>query len=454
MRHQLRNALVLFVIHTGLAACTESPDRALTAPDAALRVTPGAALQVPPTCDINNLKALGRGFSASNRDVLLTIIADVGTAVRSGPTAAGTDKVFDGLARLAAMRGTSAQNGTATGAMFDGLVKGLLACAQSNVLANTENVDFSPALGSGWLFEVRGKNNVPVRAYDDPIDWAYARGGVAPATWWAAGPQGTSWNASITTPGNTLAKRVLLYGYPDPTFLNISGKLGSALELRAIPKIWAGSFGLALDIGLCFSDASAISPTQRVNHADTFLPNKSLTCGFAPTPIASASRQGPLNPVLLARRALEFFTPRPAYAFFVGAVGGGVSELSPSAVYDLSAISVGGLGTIADGRISTPLATTLGGPVVVRITTTAASQPVAGIPIQMAIAGNNSSIAFFSVNGVQSTTVTRLTDASGYADFGGVHLVKAGGYQLSFQLSFDGITGPALLSNSFNTQNK
>lgn len=466
MRPQLRNAVILAAAGVALTACADNTVPAPTGPDAASRRnSPSASLAVP-ACDITVLKGHARDYAKSSRDVLLTILGDLQTAVKNGPSAAGTDKVFDGLARVAAIRGTTDQKSGVTGSVFDGLVTGLLGCAQSSVLANTEDQDFSGALGTSWLFEVRGKNNTPARQYDDLTGWSYQRGSASPATWWAAGPGGTSWNSSITS--STLPKRFLIYGYPEPGFLTINGKFGSAFETRTIPKI-SPTFGVSLKLGLCFADAVNITGTQRLNHNNEFVPNTALTCGTGPAPISVASTSGALgrlNPVSLAQRAVGFFAPQPAYAaFIVGAVGGGVSELSPSAVYDLSAIDLlKELGTIADGRVSRALETTVSVPtygksVIVRAMTKPStaepiSEPIVGVPIELSIAGNQSSIAFFSVGGVPAVTVTRTTDAAGYANFGDVLLTKAGGYQLAFKVSFDGVTGPPLLSNSFNFQNK
>jgi hypothetical protein len=38
--------------------------------------------------------------------------------------------------------------------------------------------------------------------------------------------------------------------------------------------------------------------------------------------------------------------------------------------------------------------------------------------------------------------------------FDGVKLIKAGGYQLAFQVAFEGFGGTQLLTTSFNIQNK
>jgi hypothetical protein len=468
MRHQLRTTFATIAASVVLTACADRTTPAPTGPNVLIPSSVTGSVAAP-TCDIPALKGYERDFAKSNRDVLGTIITDLQAAVKNGPSDAGTDKVFDGLARVAAIRGTTDQKSGVTGDVFNNLVKGFFGCAQSNVLVGAEDQDFSNGVGIGstWLFEVRGKNNTPAKPYDDLTGWAYQRSTATSATWWAAGPgigtdpEATRWNRSITSAA--LPKRFLIYGYPVTDFLNINGRFGSAFELRTIPKI-SDTFGISLKIGLCFFDAENITSSQRLNHFNEFVPNSALTCGTTRPPAIVASTSGAfgeLNPMTLVQRAVGLLTPRPAYAAFaVGSVGGAVSELSPSAVYDLSAIdALTGLGTIPDGKISKKLVTTLG-PIVVRAMTkpvgTVPGTPVEAVPIELAIAGNSSSIAFFSegLGGTPVATVTRLTDANGYATFDDVFLTKAGGYQVTLRVSFDGVAGPAVLSNSFNYQNK
>jgi hypothetical protein len=143
--------------------------------------------------------------------------------------------------------------------------------------------------------------------------------------------------------------------------------------------------------------------------------------------------------------------------------------LSPFAVYDLSQAVLGSLGTIANGKNTTPLVVgpDIGPPygtsLVVRATHAGnAAQPLVGVPIEVSIAGNNSSVAFLAVQDVagDSVTITRTTGPDGYADFGNVVLTKAGGYTLQFRVHFvdtstqPDVIGPILLSNPFQIQNK
>ena len=466
MRHQLRTAVILAAASVAFTACANDTTPPPTAPaKASIPSSPTADLAVP-ACDIPTVKGFARDYAKSNRDPLNTIISEL------QKVAPNTDIAFDALARVAAIRGTGAQATGVTGATFDGLVRGLLGCAQSSVLTGTETLDggFGPAIdpAAGWLFEVRGKTGAG--ASDDPPGYAYQRGSASPATWWAVGPSvttppaATQWFRSFGSTG-TQAKRVLIYGYPDPTFLpNLSG-VQSRFEIRTIPKI-SSTFETTVKIGLCYANLPPAAVTQRLNHNKVFVPQTALVCGDGPPAINVASSGfGAVSPFFLAQRAIEFFGPRPAFAAFVGgAIGGTVRDLSPSAVYDLSALdTLQNLGVIDDGKVSVALhttpATSLPSPylnhVVVRVMTKATPAPVEGVPVEMSIAGNSSSVAFFNVGtGPDVVTVTRTTDSDGFADFGGVFLTKSGGYQLNFRVAFDGVFGQLKLSNSFNYQNK
>jgi hypothetical protein len=162
-----------------------------------------------------------------------------------------------------------------------------------------------------------------------------------------------------------------------------------------------------------------------------------------------------LSPATLARRALAFFAPQPAYAaFLAGSVGGAVSELSPSAVIDMQQVVIAYADSIANGTNTKPLTMVDGGPVRVNVTTKGGTA-LPDVDVTLSVYGNSSVIAFFSVNGgPDSVTVTRKTNALGVASFDGVSLTKAGGYRLVATGSFDKVDGQAVISNSFNIQNK
>jgi hypothetical protein len=394
------------------------------------------------SCDINALKSNARAYAASNKDPLYTIIGDLQQFVKKGPTAHGTDKAFDGLARLAAMRGTTAQSSSATGTAFNGLTTGFLGCMESYISANVPG-DFSVAnaLNPGWMYEVRG-------GASDAAAGAYERG---ESPYWAAeAPQGWSVASSST------AKRFLVYGYRLTDFLTADPTVGSAFEVSTIPTIAGGSLvlGSPLTVGECAVDLTA---TLRVQHVSTILPASALTCDEAPSfaSIAAPSLHQSSLPLRFAQRALDLFTPRTLNAaMIIGSVGGAGSVLSPFAVVDMQSVQFAFVNPIVDGRVSVALADANGDPVQIRVSTQNGS-PLPGASVTLAIAGNSSSIAFFRDGDANpSVTVTRTTDENGLATFDDVYLTKAGGYTITAGGSFDGVSGVSTLSNSFNMQNK
>lgn len=425
-----RGTLLLSAAVLLVTACGE-PASTSTAPEPG----PVAAAVVAGTCDINALKAGARDFAASNRDPLFTIIGDLQSLVKFGATTGGTDKAFDGLARLAAMRGTSAQKSGATGATFNALATGFLACMENSII-ETVPADFNVtgATGPGWMFEVRGKSGV------DAAGGAYERG-ASDAYWAAEAPAG--WGASIDPVSP--AKRFLVYGYHIVDFLPNDPTVGSAFEIRTIPTIASEQLVLAspLHFGLCNVDATAT--TLRVQHVDDILPLSDLACA-PPAAFAQASSFG--------QRLVDFLAPKPLYAFFFRAVGGAGSELSPSVVIDMQAVTLSFVQPVADGQVTVAMADANGNPIQVSVTTLNGT-PLPDVVVTLAIAGNHSSIAFFKDgSAVASTTVSRSTNALGVATFDDVFLTKAGGYVLEASGAFDGVSGSPVLSNSFNWQNK
>jgi len=394
------------------------------------------------TCNFTTLKQNARAYAASNKDPLFTIIGDLQSLSKNGPNVAATDKAFDGLSRLAAMRGTSAQLTGATGAVFNNLTTGFLGCMESYITATIPG-DFTVAgaLGPGWLYEVRGKD-----AADGSLG-TYERGNTP--FWAAEAPAG--WGASIST--TSQAKRFLIYGSRITDFLTNDPEVGSAFELRTIPTIASGvlAFSSPLTIGVCNLD---VDPTMRVQHIDAILPLHSLTCGTPPA-FAAASTRSSRFFAALSRHATELITPNSAQAAFkLGAVGGGASELSPSVVIDMQQVTLSFLRPVANGTNSAPLADANGNPIQASVTTLNGT-PLPNVVVTLAIAGNNSTIAFFRDGAsAPSVTVTRTTGADGIATFAGVSITKAGGYQLTIAGSFDGVAGAPVASNLFNIQNK
>jgi hypothetical protein len=486
MRPLLRTALAALAC-VALAACSDEPTSAPRTPTVvrpSLEVAAAGLLQVIVPCDINALKADARLYTNKSNDVLQTIIGDLGSAVKNGPSTAGNDKAFDGLARMAAIRGTSAQKAGVTGAVFDRLVKRFVGCMEPAVYAGVQEPDppttstlgggFKQALGDGWVFEVRGKATGP---YADPSDAAFERSKATPApeTWWGVDVPAGAWAGAINPTPPITGDRVLIYGWRTTTFIESNARAGSAFEHRTIPAVNKSTddgpdFTLAFNVGLCFADLSDINvATQRVNHANKFLTliQDGIRCGAtaptAITPTTGSLAFGPLNPMHLAQRAASFFRPQPLYAaamFDGGSITGRPDDFSPSAVIDLAQVKLV-FDTIANGFINTPLTSIP--PDVHEVRVYAKSllddQPIPGVDVVVKISGNSSTISFFGGTSNADATITADSVVAkgtpdGYAKLTGVTLTKAGGYTLSARVNVVGVTSNPFNSLSFNIQNK
>lgn len=502
MRSQLRSAMILAAASVAFTACTDEAPQPVTGPNAT-SLRPVSANIAVNACDATVLRGLIKDFAKSNKDPLYTILSDI---QKNGPS---NDKAFDGLSRIAAIRGTSDQNSGVAGSVFDGLVRGFLGCGSPSIVDGTLELPSGKSFGdalvasNGWLFEVRGKNAEPPASgpykagpYDDPFAPAYQRGGPSPSKFWAvdanptaSSPTQTAWTRSITSTGSpassALPKRFLIYGYPVTDFLSSLTGVASRFEVRTIPRICntvatdnifdctastTTEFGISLKVGLCFNPTTDLT-ALRVNHANVFLPKASLNCGGVndPTPITVASASTGFDPMntlaMAARRVTGFFTPQPAYAAFIGGgLSGAVKDLSPSAVYDLSQITLTALDTFVNNGNNTTNLSTTGSYGVITVRANEASTgtpPVANVPIVLSVVGNNSIISYFNdLSTIENpepdlVTVTRYTDANGIAKFDNVRLTKAGGYQLQMQIAFDGFAGPIVLTNkNIQIQNK
>ena len=439
----LRPTLVLVAAGVTLAACSDDHASSVTAPPP-VRISASLSL----VCDPASMTTQASAFAASSSDPLFNIIGAL--AFHTGAEA--TDLAFDGLSRIAAIRGTSAQKSGATGATFDALAKGLLGCTEPYIRSTVpETFSVAGALGAGWMFEVRGNNSK-----DPATAGAYARGSVP---FWAAEPQsGKTWGNSlkVTAPATTTAtNRVLIYGFKPTDYATLDPKVGNAFELQTVPTIASGVLSLtpAINIGLCQVD---LTETARVQHVVSILPEEGLTCANPPafSVIASLNKSF-LNPTWLAGKAVGFFAPRTLEAaMFVGSIGGAVSELSPSAVIDMQEVDFEFTLKVKDGNKSDALQAENGGPLKIDVGTKNGS-PLTGATVTLAIEGNRSSHAYFQDgNNPPSATVTRTTDQNGIATFAGVTVTKPGGFRIVATGNFDGVVGVPVTSNLFNIKNK
>src|SRR5512138_3250776 len=270
MRKKLAAVISVFAASLVASACSDQSSAPPTAPLVRLPRSPSATLSTL-SCDFNQLKATARNFAASSSDQLLKNMGELQKLTPGSDLA--TDKVFDALSRMAAIRGTTAQRSGVPGVVFDSLVHRLFGCANSAVTANALEQDFRTALGPGWVFEVRGRSG---GTYPDPDGGAYERGSLTP-NWWAVEAP-TGWADAITS--SVTNDRVLIYGY-ETSYLNAGGRFGgSSFEHRTVPGIATG-FALSVNVGLCVDDATSITSTARLNHNYKFLPLiNTLTCSI------------------------------------------------------------------------------------------------------------------------------------------------------------------------------
>lgn len=476
-----RNILALAAVGAVAAACSDEPTPTPTAPATPLAPRSDVAAAavrpdwIPAVCDITLLRSDARAYAKKSNDLLLSIIGDLSTDYGRGRFREATLKAFDGLARIAEIRGTTDQKSDVTPAVFNSLVEGFLGCMETSVVENAieptppapagwvgPTNGFGTALGSNWVFEVRGRTT-------SDADPANQRTKTAdPTTWWTLEPPGAStWAEAI---GGTLSlEKVFIYGY-QKNATSLPGGVGSSFEHLTIPRISKepppppGSpetrpYTLSSEIGLCGIDPE---DSRFLNHDNVFVP---LLVAFQCTaplqilPTSSTVAFGGSRPMMLARRAMDLFAPRLLHATaFLSVTGGSRDYLSPSSVYDLDLLQLGPVGTIADGQNSMPLVLAgSGDPVTLTVTVKdgGAAAPD-GTPVTMSIVGNSSTIAFLKDGAAADATptVTRYV-SGGIVSFAGVYVTKAGGTQLAFQISFDGFASTqVVVSNTFNIQNK
>jgi hypothetical protein len=490
MRPLLRTALASIGCAV-LAACSDEPtsaSRTPAVPRPSLETASSLALQVITGCDANVIKTIARRYANKSNDPLLTIIGDLGSAVRFGVNPTGNDKAFDALARIAAIRGTPAQKPGVTGAAFDSLVKRVIGCMEPKVYAGVEEPNppttgggggFKQALGDGWVFEVRGK---PTGTYADSAGPAFERTiDATPDTWWAVDKvPGNTWATSINStltdcdgsPTVDTCDRVLIFGWRTQTFIESNARAGSSFEHRTLPKLNKSAdpntyFALAVDIGLCFADGTDVTTTQRVNHNSKFLALAStIDCNSYPTAITPTTGSlafGALNPMRLAQRAAGFFGPQPLYAaamFDGGSITGRPDDFSPSAVIDLSQVKLV-FDPIEDSFVDSVLTSKTTPAHEVRVYAYSLDNtPIPGVNVVVRIAGNSSTISAFGGTSPNDSTVIysdRVVAKGtplGYARLTGVTLKKAGGYTLSAEVDVANFTSTPFNSLSFNIQNK
>jgi len=469
MRSFLRTALALSSAGVVLAACSDQPASAPTAPGV-LRSLPARAqpLVVAATCDPNGLKAIYRDYATKPNDVGLSIIGDIpgalkaDAAVSGGPVpgASATNKVLDAFARIALIRGTTDMNPAVTGQTFDNLVRGLLKCARTELYAGAPEPDapggpgFRPAVGKFWELEVVGpglSNAVFERGSKETDD-----------TFWALYPKTGAWGTSIVSP--LTGNRAIAYGYRK-SFLQSNAKIGSSFENRFLPAAPGLAKGILL---FCAGTSSPVTVGNqaKINHANKFLAEVANPPSCTPGPPSFTPTTGTLAfgrqlPLQLAQRAASYFWPQPLYAatmFGGGSVTGSPDDFSPSAVIDLSQVTPKYNDVhIADTFVGQPLKTITGADVRAQVLSSD-NKAIPGVTVEFFIVGNSSNIAFFNDGGTEKASVLRTTStesAPGAEDWFATldaPLTKTGQHQIGVRVFFDGVVGTVVSTNKFNSK--
>lgn len=448
MRSLMRQAALLCATALTLTACADEQSSAPTSP--AVPRPSFALSSFPTTCDPKTLKSPAGDYAASSKDALLTVIGSMQTEYnKNGKGATLTNLAFDGLERLAAMRGSSAlqKSGAAAKAGFDAVVKGFVGCMEDYITSSVagRQEDFSTALGDGWMFEVRNATSAA-------SDAAYEKGS---SPYWSAS---ANWGTmiAVAAPATTTAtKRILIYGYDlsaYPYLLKDDKVAGNGFEIRTIPTKPTLSFGSNVTVGLCNIDAptQGTFDTYRAEHKDNLLLKLSPQCARAGTftPMASNMSFDAGSVFAVAKRAVDFFAPQPLHAatmFFVGSVGGAVSELSPSVIVNLQSVSMTFVSQPVNGYVNSPLGGNPGPSVRVQVTSFKGT-PFPNVTVTIKVANN-------SGTNVAASGYTATTGSDGIATFPNLQVNKAGGYTLTASGAYDGLSG-SVISNLFNVQNK
>lgn len=420
MKRNFRAFLVIGAASAGLAACTDQPTSAPTAPRMA-----GVNPDVLPTCNFTTLRDAVRSYADVNgSDVIFQYIRDMSTdAYGQG---------MNGLARLADIRANGPRKAGAGAAEGAAAAIQFLVCMPVGTLDADIVTHLEGAFASGGLFEV------PATTSLDPV---FSRHTPAVSQFWAAKPEGaTTWGALSG------GVRYVVFGYPIPGGFdyNVIPALGEGIAPNAMPGDFTGS----LLIGACGEFANNV----RVKHVDEVLFDESMAfCQPSSPTVASLSSGVGSFLASFVRSGLSMVTPQVAFAFG-GGVGGAVSELSPTTLPTV----VPKLEYAPQPANNKAVGDQLG--IQVRVYTGASwmdGTPLNNADVTLMVAGNMGQDALFfdPTTGKACFQVTRTT-VDGVADFSTVSVRKAGGYTLIAAADFDNLDANAVLSNLFNVKNK
>jgi hypothetical protein len=431
----MRRSIVALLPVLGLVAlgACSGGDRDTTAPRSiSPKATVSASLTTAFSCDFSAMKTDARAFFASSRDPVFTLISDMSSAYKTGGASGATSKGLDILARVAQVRLTSAQGGTAdAGGLF---VNDVVGCT-TLVPPTPDDFDAAAALGRG-IFEVRG--DAPAA----PAALAYnaTRGsslltGAASPLW---GVEGT-WPASPLLPTNN---RYLVYGYPKGTSSDVRV---TGFELGTLPTTVNVK---GLTVGVCSAPVTSNGTTANLLvHSAT---NILLLQGTHFCVGHIAMGESPVG--AFARRLASLLSPRSLFAqsSFDG-IGGLPDGWSPFTLgsYVGSDITLHFDVQPSNGTVNTNIS-----PIVTVSATRAGGLPVPPVVVTLAIYGNNGTPAFI-INNIATTTSDGVNSV-GIAKFDTLQFTKAGGYTIIATGSVGGapVGTQSVLSALFNIKNQ
>ena len=414
--------------------------------------TVAAPAPTPTTCDVSRTKSDARAYFASSKDLIFTILGDMQTALRNGPSDAATSLAFDGLTRLSAVRSTaSGQKAGSTSAQGAAVALDLLLCMNNLAASNPPSLtSLTNALGAGGLFAVRGTTTDAKGVFADFASYGITAGTPALPLWGTQPRSGETW---ATTARNG---RFLLYGWTYDARVTQKTPISAALDTASYT-----AFELSVAPTDAFATVTTVATgakypivgecgieggTLRVKHngAEILGDQSSFDCTSTPRATASAAR----NTTLLAsvgRAVGRLLLPTPAYAMFaVGGTAGLPDAFSPFSIADAGGASITFVTQPRDGIISQAINT--GAPPVEIALTAKDGTPIVRVSVELQVANNSGST-------VVATNYTATTDATGHATFPQLTVNKAGGYTLSVNVA-DGITGVTQVSTLFNIKNK
>jgi hypothetical protein len=453
-------ALVPAAVGLLLAACVA--DRDTTSPRSAPDAAAFAQGAQPQTCSPNTFsgtmkQSAGTFFSAGN-DPVFDLISTMKTSWQTNGAAAAatTTAGLNILARIAAVRLTSEQVLSPPSKFEAAEVAGgnlVYTVALCMTLGSVDAATATKALRTG-VFELRG-GTAPTVNPADPTGPAIAKPDVYPR-----------WGVEPKTPGawSSAYPRYLVYGVPgaDLSELGHENPAVSTFNGFDVASLPADFLKSSLRVGMC---VNALIGNQATNtrtganlliHLGVIEPNSSPTATFcenAPSP-PSASLSTSKWFASIANRLSSVFTPASAFAGdddlrFDSFTGGGPSSWSPHvfAQFPGSDIVLRFSTQPVDGFI---YPATLKKFVVHAESALNPDHYFNGVEVTLRVANNSGLPAGACAHGTLKVTTTGLGDAS----FEDISILKAGGYTITADGSYSGITTLSKVSALFNIKNK